>query len=245
MDTLYFIGKIIGAIVLAQFIIGPIMVFISQRMPDAYRFKILDSDNFLTDRTNTFKNLHDTIISQGFEYIGSSEINQSHSNMYFSIYNNYESKLACTLSTAHSAAQETTQIEFTQMYSNGSVVNINNNPIFDVYPNNSLKSCFRFPQINDFNQLLNIAHKLISAHKTGAEKISFDKSHEFSTIESHLTDELNLLISKGWVSSNISNNERRLTIKGAILMTWQLCWPVKNLLNNRDISLSEKALENA
>ncbi|MDX2504001.1 MAG: hypothetical protein QNL62_05940, partial [Gammaproteobacteria bacterium] len=126
METLFFIGKMIGTFVLIQFTIGPILVFISQKMPKAYRFNIFNSDDFLSKRTNTFKALHETIVSEGFEYIGSSEIKQSNSDMYFSIYNSYGSKLACTLSTSHSKAQSTTQIEFTQMYSDGSVVNINN-----------------------------------------------------------------------------------------------------------------------
>ncbi|MDC0660922.1 hypothetical protein [Marinobacter sp. SS21] len=245
MDLLILIFKVIVAFILAQFIIGPILVYMSQKMPEAFRFKLLDQDDFLSERTETFKSLHETIINQGFEYIGSSEINQSHSNMYFSIYNNYELEIACTLSTAHSAAQESTQIEFTQMYSDGTVVNINNNPIINVYPKSFQKLCFRFPDVNDFGQLLDIAMKLISAHKTEAKKVTFDRGHEFPTIEDHLTDELKLLISKGWVSSKVNNEFRKLTIKGAILMTWQLCWPVKLWFISRDLSQSKRALDNA
>lgn len=66
-----------------------------------------------------------------------------------------------------------------------------------------------------------------------------------STIEAHLTEEMNLLISKGWASTKVINNVRKLTIKGAIFMTWKLCWPVKLWFNNRDVSQSKKALRNA
>ena len=92
MDLLILMVKVLSAFVLAQFIIGPVLVYFSQKMPKAYQFKRFDSDAFYSQRTDTFKQLHNTIVDQGFEYVGSSEIVHSHSDMYFSIYNNYELK---------------------------------------------------------------------------------------------------------------------------------------------------------
>jgi len=245
MDLVIIILKIISILVLAQFIVGPILIFKLQKMPETIKFKLLESDDFLLQRTTTFTVLHEKIISNKFEYIGSSEIIQSNSNMYFSIYNNFESKLACTLSTISSGEQETTQIEFSQMYNDGSIVNVNNNPIFEIYPSNNKKLCFRFPDVNDFEELLNIAMKLHSYSKTDSNKITYPKGKEFSTIESFLTDEQNLLVNIGWVLPEAINNERQLTAKGAMLMAWKLCWPIKLWFNRRDISKSRKALENA
>jgi hypothetical protein len=58
----------------------------------------------------------------------------SDSSMYFSIYDATDSTLCCALSSAYSQPSNTTQIEFTQLFEDGSIINVNNNPLFDIYP---------------------------------------------------------------------------------------------------------------
>lgn len=227
-----------------QYVIGPILVWTSQKFPSEYRFNLLDNERFLSERSPVFMQLHNKIISNRFEYIGSSELVQDNSSLYFSIYNNYELKLACTLSSAESLAINTTQIEFTQMYSNGSVLNVNNTPLFDIYPPTDRKLSFRFPDINNFNQLLKIALKLIKCEKRGEERTTLERGKEFATIEDHLNNELRYLIKKGWVSDKVKNKQRKPSITGAILITWKLCWPIKQILNHLDTTRSKEALEN-
>ena len=245
MGIIYWIVGILLIVISIQYIVGPILVFKSQIFPSKYKFNILDPEDFLAERSQTFLELHELIINNGFEYIGSSELIQSHSSMYFSIYNNFELKLACTLSTAHSQPTNSTQIEFTQMYSNGSVINVNNAPLFNIYPATNKKVCFRFPDTNDFETLLNMANRIIKSNKKHEERITFEKGQEISSIEGHLNTELGYLIEKGWVADKVENNERKLTLLGSILMTWQLCWPIKQILNAADVSASKKALNNA
>jgi len=45
--------------------------------------------------------------------------------------------------------------------------------------------------------------------------------------------------------SKVVTGNRRLTIKGALLMTWKSVWPVKQILNRSDIAYSKRAIENA
>lgn len=245
MDVLVWIIYFLLIVVAVQYVVGPILVLKSQRYPVEYSFRLFNSDEFLNERTETFMKIHKELLGEGFEYLGSSELISSHSSMYFSIYNNFDLKLACTLSTAHSQPTNSTQIEFTQMYSDGSVLNVNDNPIIDIYPRNEKKLSFRFPRINSVNDLLNVSRKLINAYKVTDEKITFERGEEFSIIETHLNNELQSLISRGWVSKYVNKNERMLTLKGAILMTWKLCWPVKNILENKEVSFSARALNNA
>ncbi len=245
METITWIINVLLIILSIQYVIGPILVWRSQKFPSKYIFNLLDNESFLSERSPTFMQLHNQIISEGFEYIGSSELIQVNSSMYFSIYNNNELKLACTLSSAHSSAINTTQIEFTQMYCNGSVLNVNNAPLFNIYPRTDKKLCFRFPEINEFSQLLKIASKLIKSKKLDEERTTFERGEEFATIENHLNDEVKYLVKKGWVSDQVNNKQRKLTIIGAILMTWKLCWPIKQILSRLDTAYSTKALENA
>lgn len=226
-----------------QFFFGPIIVWWGQRMPEHYRFKLIESQKFLSERTPTFIELHKEIQDRKFEYIGSSELIMSNSSMYFSIYNNFDKKIACTLVTAHSTPINITHIEFTQMYKNGSVLNVGNASIINVYPKSESRLSFRFPQVNDFDQLLALAEKLIQSNKQNEQKITFTRGDEFDEVESYLNRELSELIENGWVQSEVVAGNRRLTLKGALLMTWKMLWPIKKILSNIDISYSKRAID--
>ena len=230
----------------AQCLLGPIMVYLNQNIPIKYKFTILDSEIFLEERGSIFRALHDQILGSGFRYVGSSELNMSHSALYFFIYYNEELKLTCTLMTAHAAHNAPfTQIEFTQLYKDGTLFGVNNNGIFGVYPKWSIKDGYRYPSVNDYNQLLNIARKLIDRYKSNCTPIELEPGSEFQIIESHLNDEVQHLIEIDWVSPRQRGDSYHLTIKGALLMTWKMCWPIKSFINKADIKRSESALRNA
>lgn len=226
-----------------QYLLGPILVYFNQKIPVQYKFDILDSESFLNERGIIFKDLHNKIISHSFRYIGSSALRMSHSAVYFSVYYSEERKLTCILMTAHATnSTPFTQIEFTQMYTDGTFFGVSNNGIFGAYPKWELKDGYRFPHINDFDALLAVTEKLINRYKSKCTAKPMVNGKEFATIEDHLNDELKHLIDTGWVSPNSDGHEHRLTLKGALLMTWKMCWPIKSLINNSDIKRSIDAL---
>ena len=236
----------LALLVSLQYLLGPIMVYINQKIPGRYRFDLMDSEEFLSARGPVFQLLHDQIQEQGFRYVGSSELRMSHSVIYFSIYYSYSRKLACTLMTAHADHDNpVTQIEFTQMYSDGTLLNVNNNAVFGVYPEWDIKEAYRFPHVNDVSELLEMTEKIIRIRKPKAEALAMVEGKEFETIENHLNDEMDRLVRLGWVSSRSHDNEHKLTLKGAVLMTWKMCWPIKFILNKFDARRSVNVLKNA
>ena len=228
-----------------QFIIGPILVWRSLKVPENYKFNILNSEEFLEERTPTFTQLHEKILNNNYKYIGSSTILEDKSSVYFSVYNNNDKKLACTLATATGAPVSTTQIEFTQIFTDGSLLCVSNSETVSPYPNHAFKLTYRYPKINDFNSLSEITDKLIFNNKGSKTKKSLTSNSEFIEIERYLNLELKDNIDKGFISTNIYNGIRRLTIKGAILMTWKMVWPIKQVLNFKEILYSKRALKNA
>lgn len=229
-----------------QYVLGPIMVYFSQKLPTQYRFELLDSEGFLKQRGIIFYALHEQILDSGFRYVGSSELNMSHSALYFSIYYSEELKLTCTLMTAHATQNAPiTQIEFTQMYDDGTLFSVNNNSVFGAYPKWSIKDGYRFPSVNDFNTLLLITEKLISSYKSDCLTVALKAGTEFQAIEDHLNDEVQHLIDIGWASPKQQGDHYHLTMKGAVIMTWKMCWPIKMFINKADIKRAEEALKNA
>ena len=246
MDYINWIIYPVMIFLCVQYVLGPIMVYFNQKLPTKYRFEILDSEEFLNERGSMFCALHEQILGSGFRYVGSSELNMSHSALYFSIYYSEELKLTCTLMTAHAAHNVPfTQIEFTQIYEDGTLFGVNNNGIFGAYPKWSIKDGYRFPSINDFNKLLEITEKLIGRYKSDCAPIALEAGTEFQIIENHLNDEVKHLIEIGWVSPKKSGKNYNLTVKGAVIMTWKMCWPIKMFINKADIKRSEIALRNA
>lgn len=144
--------------------------------------------------------------------------------------------------TANSPIINTTYIEFTQGYENGSVLNVSNSSVAGVYPDSPGRLGFRFPDINDAQALLAIILKLRGRHKVGDKQMALPKGQEFAIMESYLNAELDELAQRGWVGKDDGKGERRLTVKGAVMMTWKLGWPVKQILNKRDLARSERAL---
>ena len=229
-----------------QYVLGPIMVYFNQKLPIKYKFKILDRETFLNERGSLFRALHEQALSAGFRYVGSSELNMSHSALHFSIYYSEKFKLTCTLMTAHGThVAPFTQIEFTQIYEDGTLFWVNNSSVVNAYPKWSIKDGYRFPGINDFTDLLVITHKLISRYKPDRVPRALEPGSEFQTIENHFNHELQHLIEVGWVSPRQHNQSYHLTIKGAIFMTWKMCWPIKWFINKSDMKRSEAALRGA
>ena len=170
MDIMDWALKLLIGFLLFQYLIGPVLIWLVQKMPSEYKFRPTEHENFIEQRSQTFVDLHNQITSSSFRYVGSFDLEDSHSQVYFSIYYNDKLKLCCTLSSAYSQPSNTTQIEFTQLFSDGTLVNINNNPLFNVYPDWEVKTCYRFPNINSFQSLLYIAQKLVSS-KVDSKKI--------------------------------------------------------------------------
>jgi len=246
MEILSKVLGFISIVVGAQYVFGPILVYINQRTPSRHKFNIIDKDEFLLGRGDVFRELHKEIVGSGFRYVGSSDMKMSHSSTYFSIYYSEVRYITCTLLTAEAKnIPTTTQIEFTKIYSDSSTVSINNNSIFNVYPKWELKEGYRFPEINNFVGLLEVAERIMSARKPGRAPLPLIQEEEFKTIEDHLNLELDRLIDLGWISSKVVDGKRGLTIKGAIIMTWKLCWPVKSALNKIDLTRSRRVLSGA
>lgn len=244
MDILKWIIGIVAVYLAIQYVVGPVLVYLNQRIPTRYKFELLDPQAFLSGRSEAFQSLHREILQSGFRYVGSAEMLQSHSALYLSIYYSAERRLACTLVNAKAADNPvTTQFEFTQMYEDGTLLSVNNNSLIGVYPRWEIKEAVRFAGVSDFVELLALAEKAIAIKKGPRVAASMDEGEEFAIIEKHLNEETQHLIDLGWVSARPVGDAYRLTPRGAILMTWKLCWPVKAILGAIDSYRSRRLLQ--
>ena len=237
--------KVALVLIAIPYVLGPVAVLIKQRFPERYAFTKLDSEKFFKDQTSKFMELHLGAIRAGFTHLGCSEFSQGNVNANFSVYLDQVDRTFCLLSTFKSSLGETTQIEFTRVYEDTSVTNVNNNAMLNVYPRHWRKETYRLPEISDFTALLDAANRIFSLRGGERSPINIGLEPGWGLVESHLNQELDSLVERGWVSGVVRDGERRPTIKGALLMTWKLCWPVKTLLNWVDVRNAKNALDSA
>jgi hypothetical protein len=225
-------------------ILGPLMVWRLQRLPESYSFRLLDSDTFLVERSAAYRSLHAEIQHKSFEYIGSSELLCGNASMFFGVYHHHGDNLVCSLVTVKSGLVHSTHIEFTKVYADGSVLDVSNAAILSVFPGSAMKLAFRFPWINDFDRLLETSRLLIDRYQNSATEASLAQGDEFAEIEGFMNRELAELIERGWVSPLVHSGEHRLTFKGAVLMTWKLIFPIKQILDFSEQQTSLRAIKN-
>jgi hypothetical protein len=226
-------------------VLGPILVWYSQKIPEHYRLAPIEGMQGPEYWSSAVAMMHEDLLGLGFEHVAVSELAMNKVSMVFSLYRDDRRRLSGTLVHAKSKAMNFAFAEFTQLYADGSALSIYNAPIASVYPPSQYKFHCRFPKVKAVAELLRITEKIRDGYPNTHPPVVLPKGNEFQAIGMFLDRESNELIQKGWLSSQASNGFRRLTIKGAVLMTWKSCWPWKTILDRMDQRRSLKALQRA
>ncbi len=224
-----------------MYLAGPLLVWRLQRSPASFHFSRIDDPDFLEKRTAEFQAMHAALQSLGFSYAGSSSMAMSHSQTFFSLYRDNNGMLA-SLVTAKGGSRELTYTEFTQHHADDSVTNVSNLAFIGVFPPSRHKRSFRFPHIHDLKELLEAARSITRHLPVESSPRPFPVGKEFPAIEKFLLREANELVEKGWYAAGVVEGYRRLTLKGACLMTWRLLWPARPLINHAEKKQARQAL---
>ncbi len=227
-------------------VIGPFIIKKVQKLPARISFNKHNEDEFLLSRDEEYHYLNDKIKKLGFEYIGSSFMEDSHTQTNFSLYSN-ESDLTCAMVVSMvSNVKSITYIEYSQTYSDGSMLDVSNADQVSAYPKMDLKIAARYPETSDPEQLYNIFNKLKKSIKNSSSPIPYDKATGFEMVEDFMAKESDVLVSKGYCNDEIDGEGKRsLTFKGACILTWKSAFPGKNILNIVNLAYAKKLLKNA
>lgn len=226
--------------------LGPFVIWKTQKLPAVVKFKPLDNDLFLAERSPVFVNYNDSIIGLGFEVVGSSMLEDSHSESTFRLYWNSELSLSAMAVTIKSNVEEMTYIEFTQKYNDGSVLDVSNSPRPEGYPDLGIKKAYRYPNLLCAVGLLAAHQKLSKNLKCRIAHKEFDMGSGFGEVESFLRCESDALLERGLVKPEIDENGKRsLTLLGALALTYRAVFPGKNIWGYITEMRAKLALKNA
>jgi len=228
------------------YIAAPIFIYCVQKLPARVSFEAVDEASFLSDRSDKFNALDHELKALGFEYIGSSTLLDTHNKTYFSLYANSEHNTTAMLVSMSSKVDSFTYVEFSQLYADGTVLDVSNAPVVPVYPKMDLKTAARFPQIYDAEKLYSIFLKLKLSLNNTSPSIGYKRAYGFKKVEAFIAKESDELVKLGYCkSATDSDGKRSLTFKGACVFTWKNTFPGKNIYDKLDQDYSQKLLINA
>lgn len=225
----WIISLTVGCIV-SLHVLGPLLVWKQQGLAGRYVLEKLPGKAFLAERNAEFRGWHEALLGLGFTYLGSSAITLSHAKTFVSLYR-HANGLAGTVATSGNAQMEVNMLEFTQVYSDGSVLSVSNANQVAVYPAIAFKEAYRLPAIRDAQLLMTVALQQ-RERRSGVARTTLTPGHEFEEIEAWLNREQDELIRRGYFNRELRpDGLRGLTLKGAFLFSWKLLWPTRPLLD--------------
>ncbi len=227
-------------------LLGPIFVKRVQKLPARIRFTEHDEKEFLGSRDVEFNQLDSEIKVIGFEYAGSSFIKDTNTETNFSLYTN-ETDMTCAMVVSIvSNVKSITYVEFSQLYEDGSMLDIFNATQVSPYPDMDLKIALRYPDIKSPKALYEVFLRIRNFMKNTARPMVYDKSKGFKYVEEFMARESDELVKKGYCNNEIdADGKRSLTWKGAYLLTWQSVFPGNRIRDLIDRSNASRILRNA
>jgi len=227
-------------------LIGPLIVWKTQKIPADTRFNDIDDGVIMEEATPLFFQFHHSITDIGFRSLGASTVSDSLSTTYFRLYWHHDLRVAATVVMLKNKVEEISYMEFTERFNDGSVLDVSNSPQHDPFPRFDFKAVFRFPETVEARELLRAHLKVKQLLKKDLQAQQFDLSNGFREIEAYIRKESDALVEKGVLRPEIdADGKRAPTLFGAFFLTWRSIFPGKNLLTWITARRSRKILRQA
>ena len=221
---------LVGLVLIGPFfmnIVGPFIVWRTQRIPTIVQFELVGDDEFFERCTEGVPYFDEQMIDAEFVVVGNSSLHDSHTDTWFRVYWHAQLKLAGTVVGISATNQpDLTYCEFSQKFSDGRWLNVSNSNRPEAYPALPIKQSFQFPKVMVVEQLLSLHAQLWQRLKGGLQPVDYQAEQGFAEITAFLREESDALLDKGLVKPEIdADGKRSLTLYGAFVMTWRSVWP--------------------
>ena len=199
-------------------IIGPFIVWRTQKIPTIVQFELVGDDEFFERCTEGVPYFDEQMIDAGFVVVGNSSLHDSHTDTWFRVYWHAQLKLAGTVvGISATNQQDLTYCEFSQKFSDGRWLNVSNSSRPEAYPALPIKQSFQFPDVLVVEQLMSLHAQLRQRLKGDLQPIDYQAEQGFAEITAFLREESDALLDKGLVKPEIdADGKRSLTLYGAL-----------------------------
>ena len=240
---LILIGVLLFAAPLFVNVVGPFLIWRSQRIPTLVRLPSIGDQAFAENMSAEAVLQERALLALGFVKLDSSSLEDTHVTTFFRIYWNAQSELAAMIAIAKSAKKTLGYLEIAQKYEDGTELDVSNAPRAGAYPALAHKLAYRLPRLSTVEELLDAHARLRRKHKPDVRPARFEPERGLRVLEDGLRNESEALLRLGLVESEIGDDGKRaLTLRGAIAMTYRAVPPGLHIWNYLTRRRSERAL---
>lgn len=218
--------------VLLSYTLGPFLIWRQQKLQTVFAFEPLAWDSFLAERNAVFQGHAAALEELGFTRVGASTLRDSHSTSWFGLYWSAEYRLAAMIVSIDNPVQALTYLEFSQKYSDGSILNVSNSHMLGAYPDTARKITLLCPALQQAEALLAAQQQIRQSLVSGSYlPVDYPVESGFAEVERLLQQESDSLVQRGLAHEAIdADGKRALTFWGALVMTYRQLPPWRQLL---------------
>jgi len=228
----YFVIALFVACPLIPLLVGPILIKLSNSMSTQPDIITIDERELPPLAAYYFRSVGPGLAAIGFKLVGYLRIERGTNNavlfmMYLSNRDSSDLANAVTIFTTGSRPLTVSYFEFGREFADGSELITNNSSQPGVFARDPSKLVFRFPGTDSPQTLWELHRKLVRKEKKFSQPFLPPAGTEIDAFRANYGKVIETQSRMGYFTRDGSSHNYRPTWKGACLMTWKLCWPIK------------------
>ncbi|MBI3831525.1 MAG: hypothetical protein HY291_18540 [Planctomycetes bacterium] len=251
MTGIIFLLVLLAAMVLAPYILGPILIKSNHTQAAEPHFREIDAqtEELPVEAQNLFETRIPELTQLGFTPLACMEMSgyTSKAMAYFTLLGHPENRDMAMLTAFYVKLNEqlrfrTTYVEFVTRFAGDHAVTTNNTGEISVTPKTPGRIKNAFPMIPDTERLYRIHQAVVKREAPGDRKELPSRDGVGRMLTEGIAKEHAHGVAVGYLFFDPAANAFRPTWKGACLMTWKLCWPVKKWIKAARVRKAEALL---
>jgi len=220
-------------ILLAPYIFGPLIVKLTQKSPAKPPIEVMDPDAPIPpDVEKYFAATGNSLASAGFGLVGRMMVTDLAPGLtsFLSVMENksvQDLALATVVLGKDMQTPKVAYIEFSNSFTDGTVVNTNNSSQSSAFARLAHKKVLQVPEELSPLALYHIHTAMLEKFGRGKAKRSEDLRDLAAFLRGSVLKEFSGQFRSGYYYVSADRQWYKPTWKGACLMTWKLCWPMK------------------
>lgn len=239
MTFVYVLAGLVLGCVLLPYVLGPILVKATHTQAAWAVFRDLEAadENLPGDAKAYFEASMTPLLELGFTPLACMEMSGYVKNVivYFAIFehaqfHDYAMLDAFYLTIPNGECKKrSTHTEFISLLSKEQSLTTNNSSELAATPPVPNREKYFFRKVSDPKQLYRVHRELVRRSFSGERMPLPVWERDGRVIQESIAREHEFLVQMGYLQLDEMAQRYRLTWKGAILMTWRLCWPIKDV----------------
>jgi len=209
-------------------LVAPLFVLRQHGVPCEYRFAPHDLAATLADGTDAFRATCKALAALGFAPATASRVDMSNASNTFMLLRRPGDPCIASVMLLRNAFGTQVVVDFTQPYRDGSCLSLSNNPYPPVFPRLPIKVAY---QLDGTFPLWELHERFRRVRERCGlqEPVTVPEGGELACLDQFMNAEAAALRARGLYADGCDKGYRRLTFKGAYVLSWKLLWPWKPL----------------